>query len=384
MDIKKIKKDVKTKKTKKGGSLSSDNVMQLVTKYNCKVGSGYKNVKGGACMPSLISSYDVPNNLFSYTKTYFPPIYASVTQNESPDLLNKSVNVVSESVDGIDMTTSKLYEESPKDLTNYNIPKIGGFKTKSKKLKTTRGGNPPTTTPTEQNQTKEKIDGIVHNKQSCLKVPRTIAKVRCIEAAFQRRVTFFLKEYKDDEEIQNNFKEFIKDFDEILNIIDADDTAVCNSTPCAQKRSKKQNNRSANVQESTNNANVQEPNAKKSLSIADRMKLLEQKNKVYNIQRDKIIIEDEKLSSEANANVLEKTDIICKKIDDLYTNKYRNSTDKNAEKVIKVDELNKGCKEVLTFINVDVYKNGGGKMSKKVINKLRIKLTKIKKALKMA
>jgi len=46
--------------------------------------------------------------------------------------------------------------------------------------------------------------------------------------------------------------------------------------------------------------------------------------------------------------------------------------------------LNKGCKEVLTFINVDVHKNGGGKMSKKVINKLRTKLTKIKKALKMA
>ena len=137
MDKKKIKKDVKTKKTKKGGSLSSDNVMQLVTKYNCKVGSGYKNVKGGACIPPLISSYDVPNNLFSYTKTYFPPIYESIIQQESPDyLLNKTVDVVSESVYDIDKTTSELYEESPKDMTNYDIPKIGG--SKSTKSKTTK------------------------------------------------------------------------------------------------------------------------------------------------------------------------------------------------------------------------------------------------------
>ena len=259
-----VKKDKKTKKTKKGGSLSSDNVMELVTKYNCKVGSGYKNVKGGACIPPLINSYDVPNNLFSYTKTYFPPIYASVIQQESPDyLLNKTVDVVSESVDGIATTTSELYEESPKDMTNYDIPKIGGSKSKSTKLKNKRGGN--------QEKTNETIDGIVHNKESCLKVPRTIAKVRCIEAAFQRRVTFFLKKYKDDEEIQNNFKEFVNDFDEILNIIDADDTAVCNSTPelCAQKRSKKINNRNdgANLQESTNNVKVQENAQEKSLSI---------------------------------------------------------------------------------------------------------------------
>ena len=106
--------------TKKGGSIASDKVMDLVSKYSCEPSScdtmvggvkrknkKVKNLKGGECQAALITGNDISSSLFSHSKTFIP---------NYPD------NIYSESYDYL------LSNHVPKgiDTQQYAIPLTGG------------------------------------------------------------------------------------------------------------------------------------------------------------------------------------------------------------------------------------------------------------------
>ena len=133
------KKKVKVaNKNRKGGSIASDAVMELLEKHDCpscatggaiknkKVNNKSKNLKGGKCQPAIITSNDISTSLFDFKNTYFPNINNDVKGESFDYLLNKIVPV------GNDMSAS-LYSKYESFPAKYDIPLLAGGDKKTKK-----------------------------------------------------------------------------------------------------------------------------------------------------------------------------------------------------------------------------------------------------------
>lgn len=227
---------------------------------------------------------------------------------------------------------------------------------------------------------------LVHTKETCLKVPGSMKKVRCIEEVLQSRIKDFLKEVdKDDTVTQDQLNAFVEDCSKVMDKIEGFDTNINKSTGTAldavvggDEPGKLDKSRSNFLNEN---------------SFVQKGKFDTQEEIRAAIEANDLLFNAEQLKE-----VRGDSEKICEAIDTFEKEKFSDSSmyDAKLDKA-KLRKLSDYCKDVIEVIDMQTTKEGGGKSKKRmtayrrqildhirvlVLNKVRAKLRKAQKARK--
>jgi len=146
--------------SKKGGSIASDKVMDLISKYSCEPSScetmiggvkrkikKIKNLKGGECQAALITGNDISGSLFSHSKTFIPNFSDTIYSESYDYLLNKNNDNsyvptgLNTNMYAIPLTAGGAVKKSSKTVSKKSVKSKESVSTSSKKTKLKRRVN---------------------------------------------------------------------------------------------------------------------------------------------------------------------------------------------------------------------------------------------------
>ena len=287
------------------------------------------------------------------------------------------------------MQAKKL--KSTKTTTKRPVRRGGGDPLNfARDMKIPEGLGDITWDPTDNEINKEALGllRLVHTKETCLKVPGSMKKVRCIEEVLQSRIKDFLKEVdKDDTVTQDQLNAFVEDCSKVMDKIEGFDTNINKSTGTALDAVV-----GGEVFE-TGKLDKSRSNFLNENSFVQKGKFDTQEEIRAAIEANDLLFNAEQLKE-----VRGDSEKICEAIDTFEKEKFSDSSmyDAKLDKA-KLRKLSDYCKDVIEVIDMQTTKEGGGKSKKRmtayrrqildhirvlVLNKVRAKLRKAQKARK--